>query len=597
MKNSLLQKAAASIATCLVLVMCFINPSYAENKPAVNSSSTVGTCDYYKAGEKHLYWGDLHVHTAYSLDAYAFGTLKTPAEAFAFARGQAMTLQDGSVAQLERPLDFAAVTDHAEWFDLMHICTDPQNFDDPYCERLRTDSSTENGSSLFVDYVIPTITLESPQATPVCIANPAKCSAATKSQWQRVQDQANAANEPCQFTAQIGYEWSYTKSFSHSHRNIIFANDKVTKDAIDYIRNPTLNDLWKKLDEQCRPEDGCDVLAIPHNTNMGDGTTFDVETEDDRTLQLRSKYERLVEIHQEKGNSECLSPLKSDESGDCSFENYITDHSSPKAKDKFTDEQWTKMRSTYVRSLLLRGLAAYARSGETKLNPLQMGIIGSTDNHAGTPGHVNEAAWQGAVFGLGDLDRTMTRRTFNPGGLVAVWAEENTREGIFAALKRREVYATSGPRISVRLTANTNGKNLSCSGSEQGNQNAMVSMGGDFHTAQGLPSFKVHAQADQTPLQQIEIIKGQYDNGKFKESKSTIWQQADNGGDVCQVWEDQDFNPKAPAFWYARIKQAATPRWSAKLCQKAGRCEEFPDAEVMIQERAWTSPIWYLPQQ
>jgi hypothetical protein len=226
-----------------------------------------------------------------------------------------------------------------------------------------------------------------------------------------------------------------------------------------------------------------------------------------------------------------------------------------------------------------------------------LGIIGSTDNHAGTPGHVNEAAWQGAVFGLGDLDRTMTRRTFNPGGLVAVWAEENTREGIFAALKRREVYATSGPRISVRLTANTNGKNLSCSGSEQGNQNVVVSMGGDFHTAQGLPSFKVHAQADQTPLQQIEMIKGQYVNGEFKESKSTIWQQAENGGDVCQVWEDQDFNPNAPAFWYARIKQAATPRWSAKLCQKARRCEEFPDAEVMIQERAWTSPIWYLPQQ
>jgi hypothetical protein len=107
----------------------------------------------------------------------------------------------------------------------------------------------------------------------------------------------------------------------------------------------------------------------------------------------------------------------------------------------------------------------------------------------------------------------------------------------------------------------------------------------------------VRAQADQTPLQQIEIIKGQYVNGEFNESKSTIWQQADNGGDVCQVWEDQDFNPNAPAFWYARIKQAATPRWSAKLCQKARRCEEFPDAEVMIQERAWTSPIWYLPQQ
>ena len=509
--------------------------------------------------------------------------------------GRSKTLQDGSTAQLDRPLDFAAVTDHAEWFDLLHICTDPQNFDDPYCERLRKDSSMENGSSLFVDYVIPTITQEAPQATPICIADPAKCVEAKKSQWQRVQDQANTANDPCNFTAQIGYEWSYTKSFSHSHRNIIFANDKVTQDAIDYIRHPTLSDLWQQLEKQCRAEDGCDVLAIPHNTNMGDGMTFDVETEEDRTLQLRSKYERLVEIHQEKGNSECLSPLKSDESGDCSFENYITNHSRPKAKDQFTDEAWTKMRGTYVRGLLMRGLAAYQNSDEAQLNPLQMGIIGSTDNHAGTPGHVNEAAWQGAVFGLGNLDRTMARSVFNPGGLVAVWAEENTRESIFSALKRREVYATSGPRISVRLSANTQGENLSCA--TEKNSLATVSMGGDFNKALGTPTFKIHAQADQTPLQEMELIKGQYKNGKYEESVMTIWQRSSAGSDICQIWQDQNFEPEAPAFWYARIKETPTPRWSATLCRKAGRCEEFTGADVMIQERAWTSPIWYLPEQ
>ena len=595
MNISRLNKIAAVTATFLLLIVQFGQPAYADSKANISTEAKSGKCDYHQVGQKHLYWGDLHVHTAYSLDAYAFGTLKTPAQAYAFARGEAMTLQDGSTAQLDRPLDFAAVTDHAEWFDLLHICTDPQNFDDPYCERLRKDSSMENGSSLFVDYVIPTITQEAPQATPICIADPAKCIEAKKSQWQRVQDQANAANDPCNFTAQIGYEWSYTKSFSHSHRNIIFANDKVTQDAIDYIRHPTLSDLWQQLEKQCRAEDGCDVLAIPHNTNMGDGMTFDVETEDDRTLQLRSKYERLVEIHQEKGNSECLSPLKSDESGDCSFENYITNHSRPKAKDQFTDEAWTKMRGTYVRGLLMRGLAAYQNSDEAQLNPLQMGIIGSTDNHAGTPGHVNEAAWQGAVFGLGNLDRTMARSVFNPGGLVAVWAEENTRESIFAALKRREVYATSGPRISVRLSANTQGENLSCA--TEKNSLATVSMGGDFNKALGAPTFKIHAQADQTPLQEMELIKGQYKNGKYEESVMTIWQRSSAGSDICQIWQDQNFEPEAPAFWYARIKETPTPRWSATLCQKAGRCEEFPGADVMIQERAWTSPIWYLPEQ
>ena len=595
MNISRLKKIAAATTTFLLLIVQFGQPAYADSKANISTEAKSGKCDYHQVGQKHLYWGDLHVHTAYSLDAYAFGTLKTPAQAYAFARGEAMTLQDGSTAQLDRPLDFAAVTDHAEWFDLLHICTDPQNFDDPYCERLRKDSSMENGSSLFVDYVIPTITQEAPQATPICIADPAKCVNAKKSQWQRVQDQANAANDPCNFTAQIGYEWSYTKSFSHSHRNIIFANDKVTQDAIDYIRHPTLSDLWTQLEQQCRAEDGCEALAIPHNTNMGDGMTFDVETEDHRTLQLRSKYERLVEIHQEKGNSECLSPLKTDESADCNFENYITNHSRPKAKLEFTDEQWTKMRGTYVRSLLMRGLASYQNSGKAQLNPLQMGIIGSTDNHAGTPGYVNEAAWQGAVFGLGDLDRTMARSAFNPGGLVAVWAEENTRESIFAALKRREVYATSGPRISVRLSANTQGENLSCA--TEKNSLATVSMGGDFNKALGAPTFRIHAQADQTPLQEMQLIKGQYKNGKYEESVMTIWQRSSAGSDICQIWQDQNFEPEAPAFWYARIKETPTPRWSANLCQKAGRCEEFAGADVMIQERAWTSPIWYLPKQ
>ena len=590
-----LNKISAFTALFLFFFLRTAQTAYADTKMDFDTEVNNGKCDYHQVGQKHLYWGDLHVHTAYSLDAYAFGTLKTPAQAYAFARGEAMTLQDGSTAQLDRPLDFAAVTDHAEWFDLLHICTDPQNFDDPYCERLKRDSSMENGSSLFVDYVIPTITQEAPQATPICIADPEKCADAKKSQWQRVQDQANAANDPCNFTAQIGYEWSYTKSFSHSHRNIIFANDNVTPEAIDYIRHPTLNGLWEQLDQQCRKEDGCEALAIPHNTNMGDGMTFDVETASDRALQLRSKYERLVEIHQEKGNSECLSPLKSDESGDCSFENYITNHSRPKAKNQFTDEEWTKMRGTYVRGLLMRGLAAYQNSGKAQRNPLQIGIIGSTDNHAGTPGHVNEADWQGAVFGLGDLDRTMARRVFNPGGLVGVWAEENTRESIFAALKRREVYATSGPRISVRLSADIQGKKLSCATDEK--SLATVNMGGDFNKALGAPTFKIHAQADQTPLQEMELIKGQYKNGKYEESVFPIWQRSSTGSDICQIWQDKNFESKAPAFWYARIKQAPTPRWSANLCQKAGRCDEFSGADIMIQERAWTSPIWYLPEQ
>ena len=554
-------------------------------------------CDYYQAGNKNLYWGDLHVHTAYSLDAYAFGTLNTPAEAYAFAQGQELRMADGSKVKLERPLDFVAVTDHAEWFDLMHICTDPQQLDNPYCNRLREDSSIDKGGLLFRDYVIPTITLAQPAATPICKNDPQRCAAALESQWARVQQQANDANKPCEFTAQIGYEWSYTQSFSHSHRNIIFKNEHVTRDAIDYIRFPTLQDLWQQLDKQCRPEDDCDVIAIPHNTNMGDGMTFDVETASDQTLMLRSRYEKLVEIHQEKGNSECLSPLKSEESGDCGFENYLTYHSSPKQAAQYTDSQWNKMRSTYVRRLLLRGLKAY-ESSASGLNPLQMGIIASTDNHSATPGHVQESQWQGPAFGLGNIDRSLRRKDFNPGGLVAVWAEENTRESIFAALKRREVYATSGPRIKVKLSVATAGKALSCEetatlGSAE--RSDVVVMGGDFSTVVVTPHFKIESQFDQLPLDRVEIIKGQYSGGELKESVVELWQRQDQGENVCVLYSDTHFDASAPAFWYVRVKEIPSARWSAVQCRRAQRCDDFPGADITVVERAWTSPIWYLP--
>jgi len=552
-------------------------------------------CDYYHSGSKNLYWGDLHVHTAYSLDAFAFGTLSTPAEAYAFAQGREMSMADGSKVKLERPLDFVAVTDHAEWFDLMHICTDPQQLDNPYCNRLREDSSVEKGGFLFRDYVIPTITLDQPNTTPVCKDHPKRCAQATKNQWARVQQQANDANKACEFTAQIGYEWSYTKSFSHSHRNIIFKNEHVTQDAIDYIRFPTLGDLWRQLDKQCRPEDDCDVIAIPHNSNMGDGMTFDVEADNAEALLLRSRYEKLVEIHQEKGNSECLSPLKSDESADCGFESYLTYHSRPKKAQHFTDQQWSKMRSTYVRGLLLRGLKAYQASKDG-VNPLQMGIIASTDNHSATPGHVEEALWQGPAFGLGNVERSLMRKDFNPGGLVAVWAEENTRESIFAALKRREVYGTSGPRIKVKLSMATNGNALSCDGRSSGSdQGEVIAMGGEFSTNVGPPHFKIESQFDKLPLDRLEIIKGEYRAGELKESVIELWRRKDQGENVCVLYTDSHFDVDAPAFWYVRVKEVASKRWSAVQCQQAGRCEQFPGADVAITERAWTSPIWYLP--
>lgn len=535
---------------------------------------------------KQVFWGDLHVHTAYSLDAYGFGTVATPAEAYAFARGSEITMADGSVARLDRPLDFTAVTDHAEWFDFLHLCG--EGAIDQDCKNLRENASPTKGLALFRQYVVPTITLDKPNPIAMCKDDPGTCRAAWLSVWERVQAQAEAANDPCNFTSFIGYEWTNTRDFRHTHRNVIFASDKVPSQAFDYMRFPSLQQLFGLLDQHCKPEEGCDVITIPHNTNMGDGTTFDVESETDRDLDLRARFERLVEIHQEKGNSECLSPLGATDESDCNFEIRLTNQSRPASVESYSSETWERMRSTYVRGLLKRGLAGFKASGEKAQNPLQLGIIGSTDDHSATPGFVEEAEWHGPVFGIGNLEAAMSRLDWNPGGLTAVRAEENTRESLFAAMKRREVYGTSGPRISLNFQAGTDGL-LSC---ESASRDAPILMGGEF--ADGNPHFRIQVEKDRTPIAKIEVVKGSLTHKGFDESVTTVWEGETNN--KCLTWQDGTFAEGKPAFWYLRVVEKPTPRWSSYHCKRAGRCDEFPGADVTTEERAWSSPIWYLPR-
>lgn len=565
---------------------------------AVHGAASTGEarehCPGYVAGEKTPYWGDLHVHTGYSLDAYGYGTVASPAEAYRFAKGEAISLPDGSSAKLPRPLDFTAVTDHAEWLDLMYICTDPEYADYSYCKLMREKSSPTTGREVFANYVVPTITREQPQKTPICEQHPDRCDTALNSQWQRTQQQANEADDPCNFTAFIAFEWSATQAFAHTHRNVIFANTHVTDQPIDYIRYPELEEFWRQLDQRCRADEGCDAIAIPHNNNMADGRGFDVETEQDRALALRSRFERLVEVHQEKGNSECLSPLESQDENDCAFEVRLTSHSKLKDRSDFDAAEWETMRRGYVRGLLLRGLEAYKNSGESRQNPLQLGIVGSTDNHTATPGNVVEDEWSGSAFGLGNLKRAMSLMDWNPGGLVAVRAEENTRESLFAAMKRREVYATSGPRIVLNFEASADSQGLSCEDTSKTPATA-VPMGGAFSKPDLSPTFRIQAWQDRVPLEKVEIVKGELRDGKTHESVLDITPQAGIGKGSCITWKDPDFQAAAPAFWYVRISQTPTLRWSARMCREEGRCQEFPGADQTIRERAWSSPIWYAP--
>jgi hypothetical protein len=540
---------------------------------------------------KRVYWGDFHVHTAYSLDAYGYGTLQTPADAYRFGKGERVMLDVGPV-QLERPLDFMAVTDHAEWLDLMFICSGPRSELYPACKDLKAKSTRTTGGEVFRDYVNPTITLDKPAQTQLCAENPQQCLDARDSQWARLQAQANEADEPCRFTAFIGFEWSATPNASHTHRNVIFASENVTPIAIDYIRYPKTSQLWDALARMCRPEDGCDAIAIPHNMNMGDGISFDIETEEESELALRMRYERLVEITQEKGASECLPPYGDRQtSRDCEFEAYITSKSRPKPLDDYKFEEWERMRATYARGLLRRGLLAQAKTGK---NPLEVGFIGSTDAHTGLAGYVDEATWQGSVFGIGSFDRNMSRLGFNPGGVVGVWAEQNTRASLFAALKRREVYATSGPRIQLRVHASAGGQGLSCERPDAPGSRA-TPMGGRLPANRDAPTFRIEARADRTPLARIEIVKGATSRDGFKETVETVWRAGDGARSACLLWRDTGFDPGEGAYWYVRAIEAPSLRWSAVLCRREGRCAEFPGADRTVEERAWASPIWYAP--
>ena len=535
---------------------------------------------------KSLLWGDLHVHTIYSLDAYAFGAVATPQDAYAFARGQPLRLANGEEQQIDRPLDFVAVTDHAETFDQMYLCTDPEFRDNGYCQGLRTARDAKDARRLFNDNLLPVVAGQPPQQPEVCHGQSAGCALAAQRQWRRIQEAANQANTPCEFTALIGYEWTASPGGRHWHRNVIYASDKVPSEAFDYVRFPTVDALWKQLDQHCRPEQGCNVLTIPHNLNWTDGgPTFAAETEAPEITALRTRYERLAEMHQEKGNSECLP--QDPASTACKFErvreNSARSRLSPPPASP--EAGWRAARSGYYRTLLGRGLKATANGS----NPYMLGAVGSTDTHLGLPGWVQEASYRPLTALFLTDEQTLKNTAYNPGGLVAVWADENTRAGVFEALARRETYATSGPRIKLRFGAS----NVDVC--KQGNPQAQVNMGGTIGDAMTQPWFSVQAARDAQKIARVEVVKASYWAGALTEQVVELAIYKNGVDTVCLSWQDPGYNPAAPAFYYARVLEQPSPRWSKLMCEAGDLCDKYPQADQMIQERAWSSPIWRLP--
>lgn len=531
-------------------------------------------------GPSQVLWGDLHVHTGYSLDAFLFGIRRTPDDAYRFARGEADTLADGTPVRLERPLDFAAVTDHAEYLAATGLCG--AGHEHPLCGKFAAPPGPATREVFRRDFAGPLY-----RSQPICPADAATCRAAADDVWERIRQAAADAYQPCRFTTFVASEWSATPEALHLHRNLIYAGDRVPAIPPNAVDQPTQEDLWRALERSCRAEHGCRVVAIPHNSNIGMGRTFRLDEQDTASLRLRRRFERLAEVFQHKGQSECFpgSPLADDA---CDFELMLpvpVTLRQQRQPGPLTAQENTAVAGGYLRDTLARGLAVSARTG---VNPFQYGLIGSTDTHAARPGYVEEAPWHGT---FGDLDDTaeerLTMRHYNPGGLVAVWARANTREEIFDALHRREAYATSGPRILVRFQQTFEDHLPLCDGPAPGT----AKMGGTLAAGTGKPRFAVQAMMDRRPLARIDIVKLAFRDG---EAVATLVSDSAQGSEPasgwherCFEWRDDDYRADEPALWYARVLEVPGPRWSASA--GAG-------TDDTIQERAWSSPIWSMPQ-
>lgn len=518
---------------------------------------------------KSIYWGDLHTHTAYSMDAYVLNTQTTPEDAYRFAQGGPITLPDGSEHKLQRPLDFAAVTDHAEYFGLINVCrNEPER---PYCKEL-AEAAAENSRRGFVDIFLPLIV----SGKRNCLVNDKRCANFEANLWRRSIDAAEAANQPGKFTTFVASEWTASPDNLHWHRNLIYANANVPSRAINSFDQPTQEKMWQALQDQCRDQAPCDVIAIPHNGNIGLGGSYATEGHTSELLGLRAEFEKLVEIHQHKGSSECYpSPLYSDESCDFEIALPIPIRDDLRLnKRELTEQEQIDIANGYVRPTLARGLRLLSSQG---VNPFQYGFVGATDSHSAQPGSAEEDNWRGS---LGQWDTDLKDRqvfaNYNPGGLTAIWSEKNTRRALFAALQRREVYATSGTRIKLRVRQ-TFVAEANCD-LVPAHTKAMGASLGD-HKEMQRPTFIIEAMQDRTPLAAIDMVKLSQNGGQVDQRIIALGNYPNGRASSCVAWTDSDYSKGDIALWYVRVLEQPSQRW---------------DKQDQIQERAWSSPIWSL---
>jgi hypothetical protein len=669
------KKIAKPVAAALALpvLLCFALPGYGAEAPFERTENREPCSEYHS--QRRPLFGDLHVHTSYSFDSYLSSQRRDPWDAYSYARGEPIVLPDANgeqkvVAKIGRPLDFTAVTDHAEFFGQINVCTqDPGKLGYwwPHCMMTRAQNIwvqlvaanwwTDLGGQLE----------DPPSKSFACTLS--DCDAADAETWQKTQRAAEEnydRSADCNFTTFVAYEYTEAFDQNNMHRNVIFRNAAVVDKPVSVYDTgrDSFPSLWRQLRENCIDRDnGCDVMSIPHNSNLAGGRMFR-DPASDEELQDRLFFEPVVELVQHKGASECrfdrLRGIGLDTTDElCDFEQIPADnlnmmgtvHGKVRTERALEVPLEQFARRNMVRNALKDGLVLEDKLGT---NPFVMGFIGSTDTHSAAPGSAEEDNYVGHL-GRRDAQYANVQDHFDShaGGLAVVWAEENSRDSIFSALRRKETYATSGTRPTLRFFAGDLDADLCDSPDmiERAYQQG-VPMGGDVYRLENdrAPRFLVSAQKDGgtatspgTDLQRVQIIKGWVDaEGNSHERVYDIAGSADNGAGIdaqtcgrvgrgmqqaCSLWQDPQFNASEDAFYYVRVLENPTCRWSTLQCQAAGvnpfseqckaqaevatskaqdlggtgdiygRCCTDPARESfyspVIQERAWSSPIWY----
>ncbi|MGH6786963.1 MAG: DUF3604 domain-containing protein [Novosphingobium sp.] len=603
------------------------------NQPTGETAAAVAVSEF----PERVFWGDTHLHTSNSVDAFGFGVRLSPEDALRFARGEEVTASTGIKAKLARPLDFLVVTDHAEGLGATKALYDAPRLLIRDETMRRWHDMMHEGPAGSQRAMAEMLDARAHNALPAGMVDQSGAAERTKTIWNENLDAVESYNEPGKFTAFAGFEYTLMQGGNNLHRNIVFRDgpDKTrTVVPLDPTYKDTPDEIWNYM-EAYEKATGGRVLSIPHNSNLSNGLMFELTMPGGGAMtadyaRRRARLEPVVEITQIKGDSEAhpfLSP--NDEFAGYGVAGWELNNllmTQPKTSSMFAGE--------YVREALKRGLLLEAQTG---VNPYKFGVIGSTDSHTALTTADEDNFFGKHTGNEPSKDRALAGQNLGTrvgrfgwhylaSGYAAVWATANTRAAIWDAMARREVYASTGPRMTVRVFAGWDFTAADMKGEwVRAGYARGVPMGGEMKPGKGKPTLMISALKDPigANLDRVQVVKGWVDAaGKAHEKVfDVVWSEMDKrkpvGGKVpavgdtvdvakatyantigaatlSTVWSDPEFDPKLRVFYYLRVLEIPTPSWPAydavryKLTLPA-------DVRVKAQERAYTSAIWYTP--